>query len=296
MNPDIWQGRDRLVLDGAMGMSLRSKGVDVPRDIWSAAALMEAPDVVRELHGDYIRAGADIITTNNYACTPYYLKTRGLEDRLEDLTTLSTRLACEAVQQSGGKTLVAGALPPLGGSYDPDDVPDVTVAQPVYRKIAKALGQDIDLVICETMSSIAEARMTAEIAAETGKPVWLALTLADNDSGTLRSGESLEDTVAALKGLEIDAWLFNCCIPAAINAGLAILKTLTDRPMGVYANAFGPVPEGWTLEAGGISYDEALDPDRYEVHAKTWQDLGASIIGGCCGIGPEHIHKVSALT
>ena len=295
MNQNIWRGRERLVLDGGMGMSLKSKGVKIPSDIWSASALLEAPEIVRELHGHFTHAGADIIPTNNYACAPYYLKTRGIEDRLEELTTLSTRLAVEAVQQSGSNTLIAGALPPLGGSYDPYDVQDAAASRPINRKIVKALTDDIDLIICETMSTIAEARMTAEVAAETGKPVWLALTLADDDSGTLRSGESLQDTVVALQGLEIDAWLFNCCIPAAITAGIKTLKTLTDSPIGAYANAFGPVPEGWTLEEGGITYDEALDADMYEVHAKAWQDLGASIIGGCCGIGPDHIHKVSAL-
>jgi S-methylmethionine-dependent homocysteine/selenocysteine methylase len=295
MNPDIWQERDRLILDGSMGVSLRAKGVDVPSDIWSAHALMEAPDIVRELHADYIRAGADIITTNNYSCTPYYLKRRGLEHRMEELTTLSTRLAREAVEQLGSNTLIAGALPPLGGSYDPHDVQDAAASRPINRKIANALTDDIDLVICETMSTIAEARMTAEAAAETGKPVWLALTLADDDSGDLRSGESLADTVAALNGLEIDAWLFNCCTPQAITAGITTLKTLTDRPIGAYANAFGPVPQGWTLEEGGISYDETLGVDAYEAHARAWQDLGASIIGGCCGIGPDHIHRVSGL-
>jgi len=293
MNPNIWQGRDRLILDGSMGVSLRSKGVDVPSDIWSADALMTAPDIVRDLHADYIRAGANIITTNNYSCTPYYLKRRGLEDRMEELTTLSSCLAREAVEQSGTKTLVAGALPPLGGSYDPGDVQDAATSTPINRKIAKALTDDIDLVICETMSTIAEARMTAEVAAETGKPVWLALTLADDDTGTLRSGETLADTVAAMKGLEIDAWLFNCCTPVAITAGIKTLKALTDRPIGAYANAFGPVPEGWTLAEGGITYDETLGVDAYEAHARSWQDLGASIIGGCCGIGPEHIHRVA---
>jgi S-methylmethionine-dependent homocysteine/selenocysteine methylase len=295
MNPTIWQGRDRLILDGSMGLSLKSKGVEVPTDIWSAHALMAAPDVVRELHADYIRAGADIITTNNYSCTPYYLKRRGIEDRMEELTTLSTRLAREAVEQSGSNTLIAGALPPLGGSYDPGDVQDAATSNPINRRIAKALTDDIDLVICETMSSIAEARMTAEAAAETGKPVWLALTLTDDDSATLRSGETLADTVAAMKGLEIDAWLFNCCTPDAITAGIKTLKTLTDSPIGAYANAFNPVPEGWTLEEGGITYDEILGVDAYETHAKAWQDLGASIIGGCCGIGPDHIHRVSGM-
>ena len=91
MNPTIWQGRDRLILDGSMGLSLKSKGVEVPTDIWSAHALMAAPDVVRELHADYIRAGADIITTNNYSCTPYYLKRRGidLEEQVADFDPLA---------------------------------------------------------------------------------------------------------------------------------------------------------------------------------------------------------------
>ena len=133
MNPTIWQGRDRLILDGSMGLSLKSKGVEVPTDIWSAHALMAAPDVVRELHADYIRAGADIITTNNYACTPYYLASRNLEGRLSEMTALSSRLAREARDASGRAVHVAGALPPLGGSYDPGDV------RPSAMSIARSL-------------------------------------------------------------------------------------------------------------------------------------------------------------
>ena len=151
------------------------------------------------------------------------------------------------------------------------------------------------MIICETMASITEARMTAEVAVESGKPVWLALNLADDGSGNLRSGESLADTVAALDDLHMDAWLFNCCVPESIDAGLKILSDLTDRPIGAYGNALRPVPEGWTLAEGGITYDEALDPDKYESHASHWQSLGATIIGGCCGIGPDHIHRIGRL-
>ncbi len=295
MVQDIWRDREVLVLDGSMGDFLKSRGVDIPRDIWSAAPLLEAPEVVRRLHVDYILAGADIITTNNYACVPSYLERRGLEDRMAELVELSARIAGEARDEAGGATLIAGALPPLGESYRPDEVLDAAEAQPVLRTIADALMPHVDLLLCETMSSIAEGRMTAEVAAGRGKPVWLSWTLADDGSGLLRSGETVADALAAVADLEIDAYLFNCCVPESIDSALNLLGDLTDKPKGAYANAFRPVPDGHVLADGPIEHDDDMDPWTYEIHARRWLGLGAVVVGGCCGIGPEHIQRLRML-
>ncbi len=295
MSDDIWRGREVLVLDGSMGDYLKSRGVDIPRDIWSAAPLLEAPDAVRRLHVDYIRAGADIITTNNYACVPSYLERRGMTERLAELVELSAQLAIEARDEAAAGSLIAGALPPLGESYRPDEVLDAAEAQPVYRLITDALTPHVDLLLCETMSSIAEARMTAEVAAAADKPVWLAWTLADDHSGRLRSGETIADAVAAVAGLDVGAYLFNCCVPESIDAALNLLGDLTDKPKGAYANAFRPVPEGRVLADGPIEYDEDMDPWTYEVHVRRWLGLGAAVVGGCCGIGPDHIQRLRML-
>jgi len=295
MTDNIWQGRDFLVLDGSMGQMLKSRGIEVSRTIWSAEALMTAPDVVRDLHAEYLHAGADILTTNNYACVPSCLVLDGIEDRLDELVATSVRLACEARDLASPEALIAGALPPLSISYRPDVVLEPDEGVPIYTRIIAALGDEIDLLVAETMSSIAEAQMMATAARVSNKPLWLSWTLADDGSGKLRSGETVTEAFAALKDHNVAAWLFNCCVPKSIDAALPELLALTGNPVGAYANAFLPVPEGWSLEAGGIETDHELDPWAYERHARHWLGHGARIIGGCCDIGPDHIARIRAL-
>ena len=277
------------ILDGGMGGELIRREQAPRGELWSAQALLDAPEAVLTLHRDYIAAGADIIITNTYATIPSYLEKLGLEARYAELAGLAARLARQAADEADREVLVAGSLPPLGESYRPDLSPPDAEARPVYRTLAEALDPFVDLHICETMSCIRESVNAVTGAREaTGpdKPVWVSWTLMERPGGGLRSGEPVAAAVEALAGLQVDGYLFNCTSPEAITAGLAELGTLTDRPIGAYPNRMS-VPEGWTLDNEVATAPRTdLDIAAFLDYAKRWIEQGADIIGGCCGMIP----------
>jgi S-methylmethionine-dependent homocysteine/selenocysteine methylase len=139
------------------------------------------------------------------------------------------------------------------------------------------------------MSSITEARAACTAAAESGKPVWVALTVSDEYPQQLRSGESLKDALLVLDSFDTQATLLNCSQPEAISACWPLLNT-KQRKIGAYANGFISVDSlypGDTVEELEMRQD--MSPQQYAKHAMDWVRNGASIIGGCCEIGPEHI-------
>ncbi len=280
--------RDIVLLDGGMGRELKARGVRLSPRIWSASALLEAREVVVEAHAAFIAAGADVITTNNYAVVPAILGREGLEHRLEELTRLAVQLAKEAVRQSDREVRIAGSMPPLEITYRPDLVPAAEEALPVYRRIASLLAEECDLLLCETMSSGHEARNAARAAAETGRPVWVSFTLEDDASGRLRSGERVGEAVAVLDELPLQAVLLNCTPPESIVSTLPALRDATKLPVGAYANGFQPLRERWEMERFRDLRDN-LGVEEYGRFARQWLEDGAHIVGGCCGIGPAHI-------
>ena len=278
-----------IILDGGMGSELIRRGVGDERGLWSARALLEAPESVVEVHRDYIAAGAEIIITNSYSTIPSYLGKLGMAGRWLELTELAGKLARSAVDGAASKALVAGSLPPLSESYRADLVPPDAEAQPLYRQMVETLEPYVDLFICETMSSAREARNAASMARRhSTKPVYVSWTLAEAVGAGLRSGQSVAEALDCIGDLAPDALLFNCTSPEAIAGGLAQLAELTDRPLGAYPNRFS-VPEGWTLDGDAQTVRRELSVEDFVNHALRWRDLGASLIGGCCGIGPEHI-------
>ncbi len=163
-----------VLLDGGMGRELRFRGVENLTTIWSANALLVAPDVVRAVHADFIAAGAQVITTNTYGIIRHELAREGVEHRLHELNELAGQLAFDARDAAPHDVWIAGSLPPLNGSYRPDRVWPIAKAMPLYREQADILAPFVDLFICETMSSAAEAAAAASAACETGKPVWVS--------------------------------------------------------------------------------------------------------------------------
>ena len=277
------------ILDGGMGSELIRRGVGDARGLWSARALLEAPEAVMEVHSDYMAAGAEIIITNTYSTIPSYLGKLGMAGRWLQLTELAGMLARSAVDGAASKALVAGSLPPLSESYRADLVPPDTEAQPLYSQMVEVLDPYVDLFICETMSSTREARNAASMARRhSTKPVYVSWTLAEAAGAGLRSGESVAAALDGVADLAPDALLFNCTSPQAIAGGLAQLAELTDQPLGAYPNRFS-VPEGWTLDGDTPTERYGLSIEDFVNHALRWRELGASLIGGCCGIGPEHI-------
>ena len=147
-----------LLLDGGLGRELRFRGIETPPTIWSAHSLLVAPDVVRQIHLDYILAGADIITTNTYGIIRRDLAKIGIKNHFAELNSLACKLAVEARSGVERPVLMAGSLPPLRGSYRPDLVAALDDIEPLYLEQAELLTPHVDPLLCETMSSAAEGR------------------------------------------------------------------------------------------------------------------------------------------
>jgi S-methylmethionine-dependent homocysteine/selenocysteine methylase len=174
-------------------------------------------------------------------------------------------------------------------SYRPDVSVSFEQSLSTYRRLVELQSPASDLFICETMSSITEARAACTAALESGKPVWVALTVSDTHPQQLRSGESLEDALLSLDSYDTQATLLNCSQPEAISECWSLLK-MKQRKIGAYANGFISVDAlypGDTVEELEVRQD--MTPDQYAEHAMSWARNGASIIGGCCEIGPAHI-------
>ena len=284
-----------VVLDGGMGGEIQRRIPGAGHGVWSAKALLEQPEMVVDIHRNYIAVGATVITTNTYSTIPSYLGKAGLAERYVELTALAARLARQAADAADSKVLVAGSLPPLSESYRADLVPPAEEAAPIYENMVAAMDDHVDLYLCETMSTAAEARHASSAALASGKPVYVSWTLDETPGQGLRSGESVAAAFAELDGLAIDAYLFNCTHPEAIEASMAELRELTNKPIGCYPNRLNRVPEGWTLDN---EIDTGLRPDlpreHYVASMLRCIDLGATIVGGCCGIGPADIGALVA--
>ena len=281
-----------------MGKSLSMRGVEIPATIWSANALLVAPDVVVDIHRENIAAGARIITTNSYGVIRKDLANVGLAHRTIELNELAANLAQTARDESGEAGVrIAGSLPPLNGSYRPDCVLDLETLLPLYREQVAALAPSIDLFLCETMSHSTEALAAARAASESGKPFLVALTLDDERTACLKSGESLAAVCEMLQPFKPDGILANCCLPERISEAIPVLVESGVKITGGYANALSNIPKDWLLGGnketdGSLTIREDITPSRYADFAEEWLDLGANLVGGCCGTTAEFIEAI----
>lgn len=278
-----------LLLDGGTGQELVARGTDASTGLWSAQALIDGPERVTAVHRDFIDAGADVITADTYAANRRRLPDR---ESFEQANRTAGEAAIRARKESDRDVLIAGSLGPIHGSYRPDWVRTEAELLPLYREQAELLADYVDLFLCETMSTAAEGRAAAQGPLSVGKPVWVSWTLADDGSGRLRSGETVDRAVASLDGLAVAAVLVNCAVPESVSAAMPELAACADRPFGGYANGFEPIREGVD---DGRSLPEArpeMDPEGYAAFVESWLASGARIVGGCCEIGPAHIAEL----
>lgn len=285
-----------VLLDGGMGRELQRRGAPFRQPEWSALALSEAPEQVEAVHRAYIEAGAQVITSNSYAVVPFHIGEARFAAEGEALAARAGQLARQAVVASGQPVRVAGSLPPLFGSYRPDLFEPARVDE-VLQPLIRGLAPHVDLWLAETQSSLAEVRAIAAGLPGDGKPLWLSFTLKDEDvdeTPRLRSGEPVAAAAQLAVELGAGALLFNCSQPEVMAAALDTARATfvaagVEIPFGAYANAFPPQPEEATANDGLDPLRPDLDPPGYLSFAQDWQARGASLIGGCCGIGPEHI-------
>jgi S-methylmethionine-dependent homocysteine/selenocysteine methylase len=283
------------VIDGGMGAELALNGAPFRQPEWSALALLEAPNFVTKAHNSYLAAGAEVITTNSFAVVPYHIGLERFNQQGLALATLSGKLARDAVSAAGGKAQVAGSLPPPFGSYRPDLFEPVE-GKRILSVLVEGLKPYIDFWLAETQGSIAEVEAVREVLGDDPRSLWVSYTLAEtlqNGKSRLRSGQSITSAAQAAMRLGAQALLFNCSRPEVMAPAVAEARAATDIEIGVYANAFH---EGETDEDANATHGpmrEDLGPKRYLDAATEWVSLGATLVGGCCGIGPKHIATLS---
>lgn len=288
----------RIVLtDGGMGQELLARTGLKPTPLWSAQVMMEMPEAVEDLHLDYIRAGAKLITVNAYSAEPCRLKRFGAEDQFTALQQAACRLAQRARDRAGAMgadVRIAGCLPPLEWSYVPEMAREEAEAALIYDRVVAEQAPHVDLFLCETHAAAGEAAGAARAASASGLPVWVSWTVGEERAATLRSGEPLPDAIAALGDSDVEAVLVNCSSPEAVGRCMAALGA-DGRPYGGYANGFTPFERGHALgkTVEDLTGRTDLGPAQYADHVMRWVADGATIVGGCCETGPAHITEIA---
>ncbi|MEZ9233360.1 homocysteine S-methyltransferase family protein [Vibrio amylolyticus] len=284
--------------DGGMGRELNRMGAPFSQPLWSAQALIESPQHVEQAHLNFIQSGCDVITVNSYACVPFHLGEPLFKARGFELAKKAAEIAREIADKHSNVT-VAGALPPALGSYRPD-LFDATLAEPILKTLIDAQESLIDIWVVETISSLAEFELVHSLLSESPKPVYYAFTLVDELAlpAKLRSGEEVRTVMETVAKSNAKGVMFNCSRPEVMNEAILDSKSSFEKAnanieIGVYANGFTPIQDDHLANDGLSAIRDDLSPKQYLEFAKTWLNSGATIIGGCCGIHPEHISELS---
>ncbi|MEP2640839.1 homocysteine S-methyltransferase family protein [Roseobacter sp.] len=280
------------LLDGGMGQELIHRAGDQPTPLWSTQVMADHPGLVQAVHADFLAAGATIATTNSYTIHHDRLIGTEFADQFGALYAKAIG-AAQAACTTHGSGRVAGSVGPLVASYRPDLHPASDVAVPLFAEVAQALAVGCDLLILETVASVAHARDALAGARQTDLPVWLSLTVSDSDGTRLRSGEPLADALAV--AATADAVMINCSAPEAVTRALPIIADL-GLPFGGYANAFEQITDDFLTSKPTVDALKArrdMGPRAYAGYVMQWVGLGATIVGGCCEVSPAHIAELS---
>ena len=282
--------RDRLsqrsmVADGAMGTMLYSRGVFINR-CYDELNLTQ-PALIRDVHADYVRAGAEILETNTYGANRLRLSAFGLAEKTADINRAGVRLAREA---AGDRAYVAGATGPLGARVEPLGSISLKEAAEYFREQVRALLEEgVDLLIFETFGDLGELRPGVTAAREEAGPdLVIVAEVTIDDYGRLASGASTEAFTRALDEMPADVVGCNCSVgPKVMLETVEKMAKLTRKPLCAMPNAGLPV-----RVEGRAMY--LCSPEYMTQYARRFLWAGVKIIGGCCGTTPAHIKEIVA--
>lgn len=280
---------ERILINGATGTEIERRGVPQLDNAWNGGGALSHPDIVRNVHEDYMRHGAEVIISNTFATTRHALRDAGVEHQFDDLNRIGVELAVEArdrVQKPN--VLVAGGISYWSwtGTHPALDV----LRADVERQAGLMAKAGTDLLMLEMMVEIDRMLVTLEAAETTGLPVWIGITCEPDAGGRmcLRNGEPLVDALAELKIRNIPMVSIMHTDVIHIDGCLEVLKNHWSGPIGVYAHSGRSIGNKWT-------YDNGISPDDYATAAKRWLENGVQVIGGCCGVRVPHIEALSKM-
>lgn len=285
---------DITLLDGSIGQELVKRSGDKPTGLWSTQVMIDHPELVHDVHASYFDTGATVATANTYAVLRDRLRRVGIEEHFEQLLETALVMA-GAARDAAGAGRVAASLGPLNASYRPDIFPPPEEAEKIYAEIVEKVKDKADIFLIETVTSLDHAEGSLRATDGQGKPVWLAISTDDFDGTVFRSGEKLADVAPIVAAHQVDAVLLNCSRPEVVADGLEVIKSF-GKPFGAYANGFTKISDGFKAEfptVDALTERTDLGPEPYAAFAMGWVDQGASIVGGCCEVGPDHIAELA---
>jgi S-methylmethionine-dependent homocysteine/selenocysteine methylase len=284
-----------VVLDGGMGTEMEARGVAMDNGAWCAIANLEHYDTVRAAHEDFIRAGAEVIITNTFAAGRFALEAAGCGDRFEEANRRAVEAALQARERTGRDSVViAGSMsrfglpwgdPPWSLNDPPRTQEEIAAAYGAQARFLAEAG--VDLIVLEMIDP--GWLPAVQAAADTGLPVWLALAGVKLDEGgrpvRWPDGQSLEEELPTLIHPSVTAVTVLHSDFDASRAALQVIPRFWSGPFGAYPHFGGWKRPNWVFRD--------ISPEQFATEMVCCVELGAQIVGGCCGIRPDHIRALS---
>ena len=278
-----------VIIDGATGSELEARGVPMVYDGWSVLAQLDYPDILQTLHEDYIRAGASVIITNTFAAGRHLLESGGMGDRVADVHRRAVEIAKKAREAVGEPVAIGGSI----STYmaDENDPYWLGRLQKTYDEQVSLLADaGVDLIVCEMMQEPRIALPAVQAAVASGLPVWLGLSAGQTPDGSLTNfdspdqdfGETIDALIAEPVGV---VCVMHTEVPV-VGPAIEMIRERWDGPICVY-------PESGYYERPHWHYVDIIEPENLLAEARGWVAQGANIIGGCCGLGVEHIEVLN---
>ena len=287
-----------VILDGAIGTELQRRGVSMDNSTWCASATLSHPDILRAIHEDYIDAGAQVITANTFATNRNMLEPAGLGDQVAPITRTAVRLAREARDAvAEGPVAVAGSMSCIapvqaGGTERVASLaPSQEQSRANYREMAGLLAEaGVDLIAMEMMIHTEESIMAVEAAVETGLPVWIGFSCKDRGEGRLQTYHDASPDFADIiePVMEVGGSVAGV-MHSSVNdttSGLEILRQKWPGTLSAY-------PESGYFTMPDWQFVDVISPDDLAEVALSWVKEGVQIVGGCCGLNPDHIRALA---
>jgi S-methylmethionine-dependent homocysteine/selenocysteine methylase len=277
-----------LLLDGGTGSELRRRGVRLDAAAWSGLASLTHYDLLREIHADYIAAGAGVITTNTFGTSRFVLEAAGYGDRFATINRRAVDAAVEARDRTGRDVAIAASLSCLPPGFDVAAYPDAARERAAYRELAELFAESgAELIALEMMQDTRHAALACEAAAATGLPFWLGVSCRVRSDGVLVAFDFPETEIAGV----LDALL--PFAPSAVNVMHSPPDAIAPALELIAARFAGTRGAYCEIGDGTAPPLQQVQPAELAAHARGWVGAGARIVGGCCGTTPAHVRAVA---
>ncbi len=280
-----------VIIDGGMGTHLEKSGVPMDDKVWSSRAILTHPDAVRQAHEDFINAGAEVIITNTFSAARHMLEPGGLGDQVKEVNFSAVELARQAQENVADKPVaIAGSVCEWTSSDDLNWHTPTVVGESTREQVELLAAAGVDLIALEMCEQIEFSIAATKAAFEFDLPIWIGVSARmhkGHDSLSVFSYEDMDFENVVKQLSQYPAMIMNVMHTAVpdVEKALDVVRKYWEGPLGVY-------PEAGYFNMPNWQFVDVIEPDELAKAAQTWIDNGARLVGGCCGLGPEHIAAI----